>query len=306
MKKAKSGGCRPASATEKKARIKKVLLPYLLITPFLAAFILFFLYPAGYSLYLSFFKYKGYGEAKFVGIDNYVSLLNYRVFWKSMGNTLFYFLVHFIPVMGGAFLFAIAMHSKLMEKAQKIIKPILFLPQIVPVVATSLIFRILFATKSGAINQLFGTEIRWLEDSSIIRWPVIALIVWRSIGWFMVIFLAGLTTISDDLYEAATLDGATGWQKIVYITIPLMKSIFLFDFITDAISSFKIYTEPNIVTAGSGAAPVDAQPVMNIITNNIKGGNFGSAAAAGWILFVIIFIVSLAQLYFMRDKEGKK
>lgn len=122
-------------------------------------------------------------------------------------------------------------------------------------------------------------------------------------GWFMVIFLAGLTTISSDLNEAATLDGANNWQRITKITIPLMKPIFLFAFVTDVISSFKIYTEPNVMMVETGTIPVDAQPVMNIITNHIKGGNFGMASAAGWILFLIILVVSLAQLFLMKNKE---
>ena len=287
-------------------RKRRKIIPWLFISPFLIAFLLFFIYPAGYSFYLSFFKYKGYGEATPVGLDNYKALLTYSVFWKSLGNTVFYFLVHFIPVMLGAFVFALALQSKHMQHLQKIIKPVLFLPQVVPIVATALIFKIIFASKSGAINQILGMDVQWLEKPDIMRWPVVVLIIWRSIGWFMVIFLAGLTTISDDLNEAATLDGAGNWQRITKITIPLMKPIFLFAFITDAISSFKIFTEPNIMTSNSGVAPVDAQPIMNIITNHIKGGNFGMASAAGWILFAIILVVSLGQMVLMRNKEASK
>ena len=119
---------------------KKTIIPYLFITPFLIAFALFFVYPAGYSLYLSFLKYKGYGEATFVGLNNYKSLLTYALFWKSLGNTAFYFLAHFVPVMAGAFLFALAMQSSYIGRAQKVIKPVLFLPQVVPLVASALIF----------------------------------------------------------------------------------------------------------------------------------------------------------------------
>ena len=282
---------------------KKTIIPYLFITPFLIAFVLFFVYPAGYSLYLSFLKYKGYGEATFVGFQNYKALLTYALFWKSLGNTAFYFLAHFVPVMAGAFLFALAMQSSYIGRAQKVIKPVLFLPQVVPLVASALIFKIIFSTNSGALNHITGLHVKWLEDPGLLKWPVVFLIIWRSVGWFMVIFLAGLTTISSDLNEAATLDGANNWQRITKITIPLMKPIFLFAFVTDVISSFKIYTEPNVMMVETGTIPVDAQPVMNIITNHIKGGNFGMASAAGWILFLIILVVSLAQLFLMKNKE---
>ena len=216
------------------------MVPYLFIAPFLISFAVFFVFPAGYSLVLSFFKYKGYGKATFVGLNNYHSLLHYSAFWKAIGNTLFYFLVHLLPVMGFAFLFAVLLQSERIGKIRNVFKPILFLPQVVPVMASVLTFRVIFSTYTGAINQVFGLTVSWLDDPNIMRWTVVAYSVWRSTGWFMIIYLAGLTTINPSLYEAAILDGATSAQRIFYITIPMMRSIFLFAFIMDAISSFKV------------------------------------------------------------------
>lgn len=280
----------------------KILIPYFFILPFLIAYAVFFAYPAIYSFVLSFFKYKGYGKAAFVGFNNYIALFKYSFFWTSLKNTIFYFATHFIPVMLAAFSFALAMHSRLLERCQSFFKPILFMPQIIPTVAAALIFKIMFSTNTGAINQAFGINVKWLEDSTILKWPVVIMIVWRSIGWYMVIFMAGLTTVNDELTDAARIDGAGYWQTVTKITIPVMRPIFFFAFVTDAISSFKIYTEPNILltSKGRGSSVPEAQPFMNLITNNIRGGNFGSASAAGWILFFLILVISLVQLKLMR------
>jgi len=278
------------------------MVPYLFILPYLASFTLFFAFPAGYSLVLSFFNYKGYGAARFIGLQNYQALLNYSGFWKSIGNTLFYFGVHLIPVIGGAFLFALLLQSTSLGKWRKVIKPILFLPQVIPVMAATLTFRIIFATHTGAINQLLGLGIRWLDDPAVMRWSVVVLLVWRATGWFMIVFLAGLTTINPSLYEAAIIDGATPLQRTAHITIPLMRPIFLFALIMDAISSFKIYTEVNVLIGGTLNAPTDAMPIMNMVTNNMRNGSFGMASAAGWLLFFMILGVSILEMLLMRER----
>lgn len=286
-----------------RSKLHEKMVPYLFIAPFLISFAVFFVFPAGYSLVLSFFKYKGYGKATFVGLNNYHSLLHYSAFWKAIGNTLFYFLVHLLPVMGFAFLFAVLLQSERIGKIRNVFKPILFLPQVVPVMASVLTFRVIFSTYTGAINQVFGLTVSWLDDPNIMRWTVVAYSVWRSTGWFMIIYLAGLTTINPSLYEAAILDGATSAQRIFYITIPMMRSIFLFAFIMDAISSFKVYTEVNVLLAGVGNAPTHAAPIMNLVTSNMKNGNFGMSSAAGWLLFLMILVISLVELLLMREKE---
>lgn len=289
-----------------KVSLKGKMVPYIFILPFLLSFIIFFAAPAVYSFVLSFFAYKGYGNARFTGFNNYLSLLNYNTFWLSIRNTFFYFIVHTIPVMVFAFLFAVAMHSKLLSAAQAIYKPILFLPQVVPIIASSLVWRIMLATQYGVVNQLFGTKIPFLENPRNMKWAVVALIVWRATGWYMVIYLAGLTTISDEIDDATRIDGASALQKILYVTIPMMKPIFLFAFIIDAIGSFKLFTEPNVLIFSNGGVITEPEaiPIMNVLVQNINGASFGMASATGWLLFIIILIISLIQFKFFSSKEG--
>lgn len=281
---------------------KRKFAPFLLISPFILSFFIFFVYPAGYSLVLSFFNYRGYGTAKFIGFDNYSSLLHYSAFWKELGNTIFYFLMHIIPSIGLGFVFALILSSNYIKSSNRLFKPILFLPQVIPVSAIALIFRMIFQKNTGVINQMFGLTVPWLENPDIFRFCVVFLDCWRGIGWFMVIFLAGLTTISPDIYEAATIDGASSLRQVFAITIPLMKPTFIFAFLMDAISSFKVYASVNVLYSGAVEANTDVAPIMNQITSNISGGQFGKAAATGWILFLLIFVITAVEKKLIAGK----
>jgi ABC-type sugar transport system permease subunit len=286
--------------------VGNLLAPYLFIAPFLLSFIVFFVFPAGYSLVLSFFSYKGYGEARFTGLDNYKSLLAYSGFWQAVRNTIFYFAAHVVPVMVISFLLAILLHSALIGRSKTLVKPLLFLPQISPVVAAALIWRIMFGTQSGVVNKLLGTEIPFLTQYSLTRWIIVLLIVWRGIGWYMVIFMSGLTTISDEITDAAKIDGANPLQNVLHIVVPLMQPIFMFAFITDAIDTFKIFTEPNILGPRGVPLPFDLAPMMNMLIMNVNGGSFGMAAASGWMLFAMVLAVAALQWWFFSRREASR
>jgi ABC-type sugar transport system permease subunit len=287
---------------KRRIRWGDMVAPYLFISPFVIFFIIFFAGPTIYSFGLSFFRYKGYGEAKFVGFDNYNTILNYHIFWSELGNTSFYWLAHVIPLMVGAFLLAVLVRSKLV-KGKSFFKPVIFLPNIIAVFATALIFQNLFGTRYGVINTLFGTDIPWLTNDDITRWVVVLLITWRSLGWWFVVYLAGLSSINPEVEEAAIVDGATSLQRLVYIIVPLMRSVFLLAFVVDAAGSFRIFTEPNILT-GRGFASMAGEgtaPVLNLMLSNLNGGVFGQAAAIGWLLFIIVAVVALVQFRLFRD-----
>ena len=194
-----------------------------------------------------------------------------------------------------SFLLAVMVRSKTLKRFQRIYKPIIFLPQICAVVAASLLFQIIFGGQVGVINQVLGTEIPFLTDLRYMKWPVSALITWRGIGWYFVIFLAGLTGISEEIEEAAMVDGATPFQNLVKIIIPLMKPTFMLTSVTYAIGSLKLYTEPNVLLSRE-EAPLQVAPYINIVTTNVNGGNFGMAAAAGWLLVLLILGCTLLQM----------
>ena len=265
---------------------KRLLAPYLFLLPFFLLFIVLTIGPYFYAFGLSFFRYRGYGSATFLGFANYLSVLRYHVFWTELGNTLFYWAAHTFPLTVISFLLACLVRWKLIRGA-KFFKPIIFLPNVFAIVAVSLVFQNLFATQYGVINQFFHTTLPWLESASLSRWVVVLLLIWRNLGFWFVVFLAGLTTISPELDEAATIDGATVWQRLRFVTLPLMRPIFFFAFIYDAITSMRLYTEPNVLTAGGSLAQPGAAPVLNLLVTNLNAGNFGESSAVGWLLFLV-------------------
>ena len=284
-------------------KLKKSAVPYLFLLPFMVIYLLFFLWPALYSLGLSFFKYSGYGAAKWVGLQNYKDLFNYDTMWKCLGNTVFYFIFSFIPTMAFSFLLALAVKSKFVGRMRSVYKPLIFLPQICAVVASSLCFKIIFGERVGVINQILGKTIPFLTDPAWMRWTVVTLLSWRGIGWYFIIYLSGLTTIGEDITEAASIDGASGLQNLWHIILPMMKPTFMVAFITNAIGSFKIYTEPNLLLAQNYDPSMKVAPYINLIINSMSGGQFGMAAAAGWILVAVILVLTLIQLKVLGGDE---
>ena len=279
-------------------------MPYLFILPFLVSYALFFVYPAIYSLVLSLFRYKGYGKATFIGLGNYKNLLTYKTLWMCLGNTLFYFIGSFIPVMFFSFTLALLVRSKAARRLQPIYKPMIFLPQVCAIVAGSLCFKIIFGDRVGVFSQLVGHPIPFLSDNNLMKWVVVALLTWRGIGWYFIIFLSGLTTINDEITEAATIDGAGPLATIFAIILPMMKPTFMLAFITNAIGSLKIYTEPNLLLALNYDPPMQVAPYINLILNSMGGGQFGMASAAGWILVVVILAMTLFQLKLFQGDES--
>jgi ABC-type sugar transport system permease subunit len=278
------------------ARQRQWLVGYLFIGPFIISFLLFFVIPSIYSFALSFFDFRGYGDATFVGIRNYQVLLGLPSFWKAAGNMVFYFFVPLIPMLGGAFLLAVIVGSRFVRWGS-FHKPVIFLPQVMAMVAAGLVFRLIF-TDAGVLNQLTGLHIRWLTDPGLMKWPVAALLVWQGLGWYFVVFLAGLTRINPELYEAAAVDGATAWQQLGRITIPLMRPVFLLAFVIYTIATLRLFTEPAILLTGTGSLASEspeAAPIMNLLLNNVRNGAFGAGAAVGWILFVVAAVLSIVQ-----------
>lgn len=280
------------------------LAPYLFIAPFIASFLVLFVGPAVYSLVLSFYRYRGYGAATYVGTENYRSLLGYHQFWASWNNTIVYWIGSATITIVISFLLAVLVYFNAI-KGKSLYRPVIFLPNVMAAVAAALVFQTIFAPESGALNSLLGTDIAWDQDSVFGKLAVIGLRSWHSIGWFFVIFLAGLTTINPELYDAARVDGARAWQSLWSITIPLMRPTFLFAIVTISIYSLRMFAEPNLLFS-TGLAPSRFQPIMNQLYLNLRAGEFGSASAVAWLIFIPILVVSVIQFRLLRGdvKEG--
>jgi ABC-type sugar transport system permease subunit len=281
------------------------IAPYLFISPFIFAFFILFLGPAIYTLVISFFRYAGYGPMSFVGLYNYLSTLKYSLFWEGLRNTVFYWVAHAVIMMSLSFGLAMLVSSKFVA-LKGFFKPVFYLPQLVTAVASALIFASFFGQEYGVLNKVLGTNIPWLVDLGIARWSVVILLVWRGVGFWFVVFLAGLTSINPEIIEASIVDGANAWKRLVYVIIPLMKNTFLFAFVIDAINSLRIFTEPNVLLANRNSlAPAEVAPVITVLFQSMQGARFGQAAAIGWLLFLMAAGISILQfkIFNQVDKD---
>lgn len=284
-----------SEVTKKKRWRTDKLVPYLFISPFILAFIILFLGPAIYSLVVSFFRYAGYGSMTWVGLYNYFATLQYRLFWIGLRNTMFYWIAHDIPMMALAFGLALIVSSKYIQ-LKRFFKPMLYLPQLVTSVASALIFSSFFGLEYGVLNSILGLKIPWLIDVNLARWAVVILLVWRGVGYWFIVYLAGLTSINPEIIEASIVDGANSWKRLWYVILPLMTNTLIFAFVVDAIGSLRIFTEPNVLMAQRGGmAPYEVAPVVNVLFASLGAGRFGQAASVGWILFLITMAASWIQ-----------
>ncbi len=286
----------------KKPLINQKTIPYILIAPIVVIFALFMVYPIIRSLYLSFFELVS-GSYEFVGFQNYVTLFKDETFWKSLFNT-FIFLIVQVPVMiGGALLIAVAIEQKFI-KGRAFFRTTIFLPSVTALVAYALVFKVLLNGDHGLINyviELFGGKgVNWFYEEWPARFAIIISITWRWLGYNMIILMAGIQSISDDLMEAADIDGATFWHKLFYITIPMVKPIILFCTITSTIGTLQLFDEPYILTAGG---PNYATITMGqyLYDNGFRYLKFGYASAIGYVMTVIIALLSVFQ--FKATKE---
>jgi ABC-type sugar transport system permease subunit len=191
-----------------------------------------------------------------------------------------------------------------MVKWSSFYRTLIFVPQVMAPVAAALVWRVMLSN-NGVVNEVTHAHLQWLLDPGAVRWGVVLLLVWRGIGWYFVVFLAGLAGVPDELFEAADVDGARSWQRIRYITLPLLRPTIMFAVVIDTIASLQLFTEPNLLVGTGGGsiagAPPSAAPVMNEVVTNLTGGAFGLAAAVGWMMFVVIGIFSLIQFRLFRE-----
>ena len=285
-----------------KTRKKAKFFPYGMMMPTIVIFGLFMIYPVVYSFYLIFMEFSG-GTYTFVGLQNYIELFKDPVFYKALFNTFFYLIIQ-VPVMIGlALLLAVLIEQKFI-RGRGFFRMATFLPTITSLVAYALVFKVLFNTDHGLINyivEFFGGEkIQWVYSAWPARASIIISITWRWVGYNMIIILAGIQAIPTEMYESASLDGANFWQQLRYITIPAIKPILLFTTITSTIGTLQLFDEPYILTQGG---PNYATITLGeyLYDNGFKFLKFGFASALGYVMVIIIGILSYIQ--FRMNKE---
>jgi len=279
------------------------LFPFLLVGPYLLVFAIFLGYPIVRAVYMSLFDWGIFGPNAFVGLGNYTALMSDSRFWDSFWTTGRFALI-FVPlIMVVSTLLAVLLHRKLPGIA--IFRTAFFFPLVVNVAVASIAFKWLFEPQAGTINQIL--RLLHLPDQSWLTEPgwalvAIALItLWINVGFMVIILLAGLENIPDDLYEAANLDGSNAIQDFFFITLPLLKPILLIVMILSLVQAFQVFGEVLIMTGGG---PFGSTEVLTMLLYEEGFRNFaiGKAAAIGVVITIIIAALSLVQFRVFRQR----
>ena len=295
-----------ASRARWRKRVRK-LAPYAFIAPFFILFGVFGLFPLLFSVWLSLHQWdaaQGLAAMQWVGLENYRYALTDPWFRQSLGNTLWFAVASGVPQHLVALPLAFLIHMTL-RRSRNFVVGAYFVPYVTSSVAIALIFTTLFSKDFGVINAILpGPPIDWLGDSSWAR-PAIAFVVfWRYLGWNVVLYLSALQTIPGDLYEAATLDGASRWQQFRFVALPLLKPMMFFAITLTLIGNLQLFEEPFIlIPPDSGVATDVMTTAMFMYRMAFSDGDFGTASAVSWLLFFIIAALTYGNSR-LFGKEG--
>lgn len=273
---------------------------YFFIAPWLLLVLLFQVAPVGASFALSFAEWKLVGPPEWVGVDNYEAVAKDPLFAKTVKNTVDFALGSVPLNLAVGFGLAYLLHK--WRRGSLVFRTIFFLPVVVSGVAVTLLWGWLFNSQYGLINQtlaLVGIHgPAWLQDA---KWAMPALIlmnVW-SVGGNMLIYLAALQRLPRELYDAIALDGATGWQKMWHLTLPLVSPVTLFLCVLGVINAFQLFTPAYVLTKG-GPNNATLTTALYVYLNAFRYNQIGLAAVMAWLLCVIILVISVFQLYGSR------
>lgn len=284
---------------------------WLFVAPALLALGVFFFVPVLAALGISLTDFDIYAIAdldnlRFVGATNYLRLLENPLFWKALGNTLF-FVVAGVPISIAASLgTALLLHSKL-TRFKAVFRTSLFAPVVTTIVAVAVIWRYVLHTRYGLLNyglEKLGVDpVDWLGDPDWAMPAIILFAVWKNFGYNMIIFLAGLQNIPDELYEAARIDGANRAQQLRHITIPSLAPTLLLVGILTIAGYFQLFAEPYVMTQG-GPVQSTTSVLYLMYEEGFKWWNLGSASAVAFVLFLLMFAVTALQLWLVRRWSG--
>jgi len=295
-----------ARAVRRRARLRK-LAPYAFIAPFFLLFAVFGLFPLLFSIWLSLHQWdaaSGLAAMHWVGLENYKYALTDPWFAKSLGNTLWFAVAAGVPQHLVALPLAFFIHMSL-ERSRNFVVGAYFVPYVTSSVAIALIFTTLFSKDFGVINALLpGPPIDWLGDAFWARITIAFVVFWRYLGWNVVLYLSALQVIPGDLYEAATLDGASRWQQFRMVALPLLKPMMFFAITLTLIGNLQLFEEPFIlIPPDSGVAPGVMTTATFMYRMAFSDGDFGTASAVSWLLFFIIAALTYGNSR-LFGKEG--
>lgn len=282
---------------KEKYRVSEIFTAFCFLLPAFVIFTVFRYLPLLNNFYTSLTSWNFFNPKRFVGLANFQNILADKIFWKVLGNTFFYTLWSTGLSLGMGLVLALLLF-RYNSFAARSLKTLYFIPNITTASAVALLWMWIFDPDNGLSGQIFNlfgaTSPRWLMDNRYAMWVIISLTVWRNMGYVMTIYFSGLSGISDDIYEAARIDGASQLQQSVFITIPLLVPTTLFLLTTTFISSMQVF---DVVQVMTGGGPANNTNVLNLMIYQeaFVRGRAGKAAALSVILFILLLLCTVIQ-----------
>jgi ABC-type sugar transport system permease subunit len=288
-----------------KRGLRKHAAAYGFLAPYLFFYLIFILIPVAWSFWLTLRKGGLLSGTEFIGLANFGKVWENEVFLKALRNTAYYTLL-VVPLAMISSLVLALLIDKMKTAWQNVVKSALFLPMVSSVVSLSIIWKAIFLPgKDGPLNTLVGLfgipPQNWLGNPRLVIPSIVGFEIWRGYGFWVILFLAGLAAIPDDLYEAARVDGANVWHSLTRITLPLLRPTFLFLLVMGFIWNFQIFDAVYMLTAG-GPANASATVVWYVYRNAFHFENLGFAATMGVLLLFIILILTVTQLKYFPSE----
>ena len=282
---------------------------YPAIAPFFLIFLIFGVAPVAYSIYISFFKWDPLGTSEFNGLNNFIFLLQDSDFWLAIRNTFSIWALSTFPQLLMAISLAAILRNKRL-KGKSFWRTILLVPNITSIIAITIVFQQLFGLKYGLINDLIGLipgaeHIDFIEGVIPSHVQIAAMITWRWVGYNTLIFLASMLAIPDELYESASVDGATKWQQFIYVTLPSLKNTITFVLIVGTIGGLQVFAEPQQLNAEGGSSKQFLTLTLFLYNQAFLNNKYGYAAAIGIAVTVIVLIISAINFVITRKISGE-
>lgn len=283
---------------------------FFFLTPAIGAIFIFFFIPVIAAFIISFTDFDIYtlgdfSTLRFIGLDNYTKLLKDELFWTALKNTFYFVLVAGPLSIAVSLSVALLLNSKL-TKFKSLFRLAYFLPVVTTLVAVAIVWRFIYHPNFGILNFFLGligiNPIDWLGDPFWAMPSIIILAVWKNFGYNMIIFIAGLQNIPEELYEAADIEGANAFQKFIHITLPMLAPTTLFVSIITMIGYFQLFAEPYVMTQG-GPLNKTLSIVQYMYQEGFRWWNMGYSASIAFVLFIIIFIGTLIQFRIQKSQK---
>jgi ABC-type sugar transport system permease subunit len=293
------------------AQLQKLWLPFLFLLPAAFFLVAFIAVPMVQAILLGFQRWNGIQPATWVGLRNYSNLLEDRFFWQSLGNVVYYTVATIIFQTTIPLIIASFLNSGI--RGSTIFRFIYFLPVIISLTITGLLWRMIYEPNFGILNEMLRsigledwTQL-WLADKNLVMPSIIVVSIWQSLGFFMMIFFAAMQSIPEDLYESAAIDGANVWHRFRYITVPMLRSTITVVVVLNTIGGIKAFDQIWVMTTGG---PNHASETLGTYLYRTAFGALGSsnpqlgyATASAIVILVVSLIFSVIQIRVGRVNE---